>query len=124
MRFCAEQGCSEKVERGRCPSHAEAKRSSERRFTSVPGSPAQEPRYYPPVNYGRRWQRESKRFLAAHPFCVDCLAKGANGIATETDHEIPHRGNPALFWNEANWRARCKPHHSRKTAREVGLGSR
>jgi 5-methylcytosine-specific restriction protein A len=124
MRFCAEQGCSEKVERGRCASHAEAKRATERRFTSAQTSPAQESRYYPPVNYGRRWQRESKRFKADHPFCAECARSRRKTLATQTDHIVPHRGDPQLFWRESNWQPLCGECHSRKTAREVGLGSR
>jgi 5-methylcytosine-specific restriction protein A len=67
--------------------------------------------------YTYRWQRESKRFLAQHPLCVDCEAEGQTGLATEVDHEVPHRGDAALFWDRGNWRPRCKPHHSAKTAR-------
>lgn len=51
------------------------------------------------------------------PPCVDCLPLGRVVEATEIDHEVPHRGDQALFWDESNWTPRCKPCHSRKTRR-------
>jgi 5-methylcytosine-specific restriction protein A len=66
--------------------------------------------------YGRRWAKARLMFLAANPLCIDCLARGRTEAATEVDHEIPHRGDAVLFWDQTNWRARCKPCHSRKTA--------
>ena len=73
------------------------------------------------VNYGTRWKKLRALFLQKHPVCVDCQAEGLTKLATEVDHEIPHRGDYALFWDESNWRPRCKPHHSAKTAKEVGF---
>jgi 5-methylcytosine-specific restriction protein A len=69
--------------------------------------------------YDAQWRRESKAFLAAHPNCVDCGA-----LATQVDHERPHRGDPALFWDRTNWRPRCHACHSRKTARRDGRWGR
>ena len=68
--------------------------------------------------YGSRWQKASKLFLAAHPLCVQCAAKGKYVRATVVDHITPHRGNPTLFWDERNWQALCKKHHDQKTGRE------
>jgi 5-methylcytosine-specific restriction protein A len=66
--------------------------------------------------YTKRWQRESKAFLALRLWCIDCLAEGIYAErATVVDHEIPHRGDQRLFWDKTNWRPRCKPHHDRKT---------
>lgn len=67
----------------------------------------------------RRWRRESRAFLQAHPLCIDCTAEQRYGLATQVDHEVPHRGDATLFWDRSNWRARCAPHHSRKTRKEV-----
>jgi len=36
------------------------------------------------------------------------------------DHVIAHKGDPALFWNPANWQAMAKLCHDRKTVREDG----
>jgi 5-methylcytosine-specific restriction protein A len=40
--------------------------------------------------------------------------------ASECDHRVPHRGEWALFINQANLQGLCKSHHSEKTAREDG----
>jgi 5-methylcytosine-specific restriction protein A len=107
MRVCAEPNCPNIVERGRCTEHQQAKRYQERRFYSgIRG-----------VNYGRRWRRARDSFLAEHPFCVDCKA-----LATDVDHETPHRGDYERFWDETNWRSRCHSCHSAKTARETTWG--
>lgn len=130
MKFCAQPGCKELVERGRCPKHTKLKRERERRYYvgssnghgQLTHEAPTEPRYYPPVHYGRRWQRVAKQYLADHPFCVTCQQEGHVTIATQCDHVIPHRGDPALFWDPENWQPLCRPCHSAKTAREVGLG--
>jgi 5-methylcytosine-specific restriction enzyme A len=130
LKFCGHQFCNVRVARGNCPRHAREARAPERRFyragrrpTEAEAARAGKPLL--PASYdSREWRRRSRRFLAANPFCIDCVAGGNPiGLATETDHEVPHRGDPVLFWDETNWRPRCHEHHSRKTAREVGLGS-
>lgn len=69
-------------------------------------------------SYGRAWQRERKKFLEAHPLCVECERAGMYVKATDVDHIIPHRGDRKLFWDESNWQPLCHRHHSMKTARE------
>lgn len=49
--------------------------------------------------------------LARHPLCAECQA-----AATIVDHVTPHRGDPNLFWDAANWQSLCKRCHDRKTA--------
>ena len=68
--------------------------------------------------YGRAWQKASKRYLAAHPLCVECMKEGRYVKATDVDHIVPHRGDRKLFWDEANWQALCHSHHSIKTRNE------
>lgn len=70
--------------------------------------------------YNARWRRARRMFLRRHPFCVHCEQEGKLTPATEVDHIVPHKGNYNLFWDENNWRALCKPCHSRKTAIEDG----
>ena len=69
--------------------------------------------------YDHRWRRASKAWLALpeNLLCIDCTAEGREGLAEVVDHQIPHRGDMELFWDESNWRPRCKRHHDRKTAR-------
>ena len=67
--------------------------------------------------YSRQWRYARERYLAEHPLCVDCEAKGRIEAATVVDHIVPHRGNQVLFWDVENWQALCVTHHNEKTAR-------
>lgn len=67
--------------------------------------------------YDADWRRESKAFLAEHPWCKECLRKNAYTPATVVDHIKPHRGDRKLFWLKSNWQSLCKHHHDQKTAR-------
>ena len=67
--------------------------------------------------YDRRWQKVSRKFLEAHPFCENCLAHGKYEKATVVDHIQPHRGDPEKFWDEKNWQSLCKPCHDKKTGK-------
>jgi 5-methylcytosine-specific restriction protein A len=70
--------------------------------------------------YTREWDKQSKLFLAEHPWCTECLKHGKRELATETDHIIPHKGNMILFWDKNNWQGLCHWCHSQKTAKEDG----
>lgn len=96
------------------PRHAaasteEAKRQSDRRR----GSAAKR-------GYDADWRRERAKFIKSNPLCIDCLAEGRAEPTKVVDHDPPHRGDMAKFWDRSTWRARCKPHHDAKTAREDG----
>jgi 5-methylcytosine-specific restriction protein A len=68
-----------------------------------------------------RWTNKTwglrARVLRASPLCVVCRASGRVVPATQVDHIVPHRGDPALFWAFENLQALCDPCHSAKTAR-------
>ena len=61
--------------------------------------------------YGKRWERFRASFLAANPLCEFCLPKGEIRPAQVVDHDLPHRGDPELFWNNS-FTALCAKHHS------------
>lgn len=65
--------------------------------------------------YNNGWKNASKRFLAKHPFCVECERINKLTPATVVDHIRPHRGDKILFWDESNWQPLCKKCHDRKT---------
>lgn len=112
LAYCAEPRCSARVPYGRCAAHAPQARILERRhYTGIPG-----------VNYGRKWQKAAKAFLAEHVWCALCPKDRQPRLATEVDHRIPHHGDEGMFWDKANWQPVCKPCHSAKTAREVRRG--
>jgi len=70
--------------------------------------------------YTNAWLRYSQRRLAEHPLCERCKTNGRYTAATVTDHKLPHRGIPDLFWDPTNHQSLCKPCHDTKTAREDG----
>src|SRR5918996_225875 len=72
--------------------------------------------------YGPRWRRARAAYLARHPLCGPCREAGRLEPATVVDHRVPHRGDPVLFWDEANWAALCKRCHDAKRAREGRWG--
>ena len=59
-----------------------------------------------------RWKRERAAFLRAHPLCRYCEQQGRTSLATVVDHITPHKGDPALFWNQENWQSLCATDHS------------
>lgn len=66
--------------------------------------------------YTAAWDRFSKSFLRRNPLCEYCLAKGRTTPATLTDHDLPHRGDPELFWGNT-FTALCAPCHNGTKAR-------
>lgn len=87
------------------PVRSEAKRKADRKR---PGRHAR--------GYTNEWAHASRAFLDANPLCAHCLARGRRRASVVTDHRIPHRGDPDLFWDSSNWQALCKTCHDRKTA--------
>lgn len=88
-------------------------------------SPHNAPRYAPSTKgrlYGTsRWQRMRLRHLKANPLCVFCLAENIVTPAKVADHIRPHKGDEALFWDEANLQSLCTRHHnSTKQSLEKG----
>jgi 5-methylcytosine-specific restriction protein A len=70
--------------------------------------------------YGYKWQQARAGWLAKHPLCVQCHARGLVVEATDVDHIVPHKGDMTVFWDRSNWQSLCASCHSAKTAREDG----
>jgi 5-methylcytosine-specific restriction enzyme A len=70
--------------------------------------------------YDSRWRAARLAFLRDHPLCENCKGAGDIKGATVVDHRIPHRGDPALFWDMGNWQPLCLRCHNKKTACEDG----
>ena len=70
--------------------------------------------------YGYRWQQARRSHLAEHPLCEACRDAGRVTEATVVDHRTPHKGDPTLFWDRANWCSLCASCHSAKTVRDDG----
>lgn len=58
-------------------------------------------------------------YLAAHPWCEDCHAKGIYEVATEVHHETAHHGDRRIF-NNSKLTALSKACHSKRTIKEQG----
>jgi 5-methylcytosine-specific restriction protein A len=72
--------------------------------------------------YDRRWRNYRTVFLAANPWCVECLKEGRTVRAQHVDHKTPVKSgqDDPGFWAENNHQALCASCHSAKTAREKG----
>ena len=70
-----------------------------------------------------RWREMRKRLLQRKPYCLYCKKREGRIVkATVADHIIPHKGNPALFWDEDNLQSLCKRCHDSDKAREEAGG--
>ncbi len=83
--------------------------------------------------YDNKWVRLRDWYIARNPLCCECLKEGIVTVSTtavingktkrfsnEVDHIVPHKGDLRLKRDPRNLQTLCKPHHSRKTAREDG----
>lgn len=102
--------CPTPCERGksRCDVHERA----ERRANDAPRLSAST------RGYDAKWRRYAASFLRRHPLCVRHEERGRVVAAKVVDHIVPHRGDPALFWDATNHQALCVRCHNAKTARE------
>lgn len=109
-RTCtATPGCVGIVRNGRC-GVCGPRRAAQQQYDHQRGSASAR-------GYDRRWQQLRLMILRNSPLCVDCLAEGRTTLATEVDHITPKRDGGADA--EENLQPLCKPHHSRKTMREI-----
>lgn len=70
------------------------------------------------VLYGWQWSKASRRFLADHPLCVDCLDRSITTIATLVHHEPHHCFVPSRFWDANTWVALCDKCHGRRHSKD------
>lgn len=110
LRQCAHPGCSELIERGKyCERHR--RKGFDLRGIQQESSSAR--------GYDRRWAAYSKAFLIQHPWCAECLRRGAHTPAEVVDHVVPHKGDKGLFWDAGNHQPLCVQCHTRKTLQEM-----
>ena len=123
-RPCRHPRCAALVHGGYCAQHAELHdreaATYRQQYDRARGSAADR-------GYTPDWRRARAEYLADHPYCEcdDCRESHAPQRADTVDHIVPHRGDPARFWDRSNWRAMSWAHHSRKTAAsDGGFGNR
>ena len=68
-------------------------------------------RHWRPWYSSTRWLKLRSMQLKAAPLCAACDRIGRVTAAGVVDHVIPHRGDPALFWDAENLQSLCKPCH-------------
>ena len=74
--------------------------------------------------YGtERWKQMRKRIWARDNYTCQvtrtlCIGKYPAGNSPVADHKIPHRGDPALFWDESNIHTVSKEYHDSQKQRE------
>ena len=107
---CPVPRCPRLTAGGRCAEH----RTQQRRQSDDQRGTAQQ------RGYTWTWHKARTAYLLEHPLCMDCHDDGCIVSATVVDHVIPHKGDARLMWAVSNWRALCKRHHDRKTARHDG----
>jgi 5-methylcytosine-specific restriction endonuclease McrA len=111
FRRCGHPTCSALVREGtgaRCPRHQAAALAARRVYDRQRQTDPLHALYSTP-----EWRAFRARVLAARPTCVDC-----GRPATDVDHRIPVRAQPALAFVETNVDPRCHEDHSRRTSRE------
>ena len=72
-----------------------------------------------------RWQKLRWSALVKAAFtCSRCGRLEADTAQLVADHDVPHRGDEALFWDAENLKCLCKPCHDRVKQSEErrGLG--
>jgi 5-methylcytosine-specific restriction protein A len=94
----------------RCPCKPAKLKASRKEQDAQRGTPEER-------GYGHRWRKARQLHLMQHPLCVECLVDEIVEPATVVDHIKPHRMDPILMWDRANWQSLCTTHHNRKTAR-------
>jgi 5-methylcytosine-specific restriction enzyme A len=60
----------------------------------------------------KRWQKHRKAFLAIHPLCAHCQAKGRITAARIVHHKVERLADPKLAWDWSNFEALCSPCHT------------
>ena len=66
-----------------------------------------------------RWKKVRNSQLSKAPLCQRCLSFEMVTIATDVDHQTPHRGDKKLMWDAGNLQSLCKSCHSWKTQEEL-----
>lgn len=104
-RLCS---CGNIVPAGvRCQCQLKQDRARKRRFDQKRPSARER-------GYTTEWDKARRDYLHHNPYC----RFGCGRLATVVDHIIPHKGNPRLFWDRANWQPLCTPCHSREKQRQ------
>ncbi len=107
QRLCRAPGCRELTRDAYCHEHAKQRRQEQEARTD---------RSSKHLYNSARWKAMRLAQLEREPLCCDCRAEGKIVLATIADHDIPHKNDPAAFFDASRLKSRCKHHHDLKTA--------
>lgn len=110
-RPCAEPGCRELVDGGRCGAHTRTHEQQRR--------PAWVTAFYSST----AWKKVRAMKRARDPLCEDCSERGVGTIATEVDHVVPLMVRRDLALELSNLRSLCSSCHAAKTRRGAPVES-
>lgn len=69
-----------------------------------------------------RWRHPKyglrRHILDRDPWCARCALKGIVTHSDTVNHKVAHKGDPELFWDEANLEGVCSPCHSSDIQKE------
>ena len=103
--LCSIPSCQNTTHEGKCDDcRRQARRASDRNRLSASAR-----------GYDRKWARTRTRFLQLNPWCSE---PGCAEHAMEVDHIDGHGPNGPDGHKHHNLRGFCKPHHSKRTARD------
>jgi 5-methylcytosine-specific restriction protein A len=109
--YCAVPGCHTLITgtSAQCPQHS---RSSRSQYEAARANQPDRQLYHE-----ARWRRERARWLRkqANLLCIYCLAEGRTTPANSIDHDPPHRGDRAKFYDKSTWRPACVSCNSRRS---------
>lgn len=117
-RECSVSGCSTLTRDKYCSAHKTEGEKEKKRWISQKDSDEQKERHR---LYGRSWQKRRIAWLAAHPWCEDCLVQERYTLATDVHHVIRHEGNKHIF-DTSPLMSLCHSCHSKRTLDELREG--
>lgn len=108
LRPCQNPGCCALVPGGYCDRHRPRPRDR-----------SEEAKAWRWMYGTQVWKRLRSEQLLREPWCRECARRGVRTRATDVDHVRDHKGDWAVFTDEANLQSLCHSCHSRKTAAEM-----
>lgn len=69
-----------------------------------------------------RWKRMRLAQLQREPLCRMCKQRDRITAATVADHEVPHKGDERLFFDDRNLQSLCNDCHTVTKARQEHRG--
>jgi len=111
LKPCAHGGCNALVRGTYCALHAKFHATARSRTERARRGTARQ------QGYDTLWEKVRAQYIARHPLCASCNAKGWVVLAKDVDHIVPFDGitDPRRL-DPDNLQSLCRACHNRKTA--------